>query len=111
MSTEQQISVDTKKDGVVSKEGNLLFPVFMKLETLQVLLVGGGKVGTEKLTAILDNAPATPVTVVALQIADAIRDLAVRHPQVVLVERAFTVTDLDNKDLAFIAVNDIDVSH
>ena len=32
---------------------NRLFPVFLKLEELEVLLVGAGKVGLEKLTAIL----------------------------------------------------------
>jgi uncharacterized protein len=111
MSTEQQIEVDKKTEGAASKEGNLLFPVFLKLEELRVLLVGAGKVGTEKLTAILDNAPATTVTVVALKISGAIRELAALHPQVVLVERPFTVSDLDNKDVAFIAVNDTEVSH
>ena len=46
---------------------NRLFPVFLKLEELEVLLVGGGKVGLEKLTAILQNAPASSVTIVAFR--------------------------------------------
>ncbi|HET7897664.1 MAG TPA: NAD(P)-dependent oxidoreductase, partial [Flavisolibacter sp.] len=31
---------------------NRLFPVFLKLETLHVLVVGAGKVGLEKLNAL-----------------------------------------------------------
>jgi len=108
MSTEQKIAVKTG-----SAEGqthNLLFPVFLKLEELKVLLVGGGKVGTEKLSALLANSPAAPVTVVAINISDEVRKLAKHHPNVVLHERPFTLSDLDNKDLAIIAVNDREIS-
>jgi siroheme synthase, N-terminal domain len=108
MSTEQKSSVE-KAAG--QRERNLLFPVFFKLDKLQVLLIGAGKVGTEKLTAILDNAPATPVTVVAMHISDEVRQRAKRHSNITLCERPFTVSDLDNKDLVFIAVNDSEVSH
>lgn len=111
MSTEQQTRVEQPADVTVSKDRNLLFPVFLKLEELQVLLVGAGKVGTEKLTAILDNAPATRVTVVALQIAGEVQKLAKQFPHVSLEERPFAPADLDNKDLVFIAVNDLEVSH
>ena len=52
---------------------NHLFPVFLKLEELEVLLVGAGKVGLEKLTAILQNAPASSVTVVAPEISAGVR--------------------------------------
>jgi hypothetical protein len=38
-------------------ERNNLFPVFLKLEALQTLIVGGGHVGLEKLNAILKNSP------------------------------------------------------
>ena len=110
MSTEQEILVK-QSDGVIEEQGhNLLFPVFLKLEELKVLLVGGGKVGAEKLSAILANSPATAVTVVAIDISDEVYKLAKRHPNVSLNERPFTVTDLDNKDVAVIAVNDKEVS-
>ena len=44
--------------------GNTLFPVFFKLHQLDILVVGGGYVGLEKLEAILKNSPATRVTLV-----------------------------------------------
>jgi len=89
---------------------NLLFPVFLKLENLQVLLVGAGKVGLEKLTAILHNSPGTAVTVVALEISEAIRELAKQYPAVTLVQKPFAPADLEGKDLAIVAVNDKAVS-
>jgi siroheme synthase-like protein len=110
MSTEQQIAAEQPGSPVQDRESNRLFPVFLKLEELSVLLVGGGKVGTEKLAAILGNSPAAAVTVVAIAISDEVRKLASEHPQVVLHERAFSVTDLDDHDVAVIAVNDKEVS-
>lgn len=86
-------------------ETNHLFPVFLKLEQLNVLVVGGGKVGLEKLTAILHNAPATRVTLVATEISAAVKELAARYPLVALKERDFLTTDLVDTELLVIATN------
>ena len=85
---------------------NTLFPVFLKLETMRVLLVGGGYVGLEKLGAILRNSPATAVTVVAPRMLPALRELAARHPQVRLHERPYADADLDGHDILFLATDD-----
>ena len=90
---------------------NRLFPVFLKLEELEVLLVGGGKVGLEKLTAVLHNAPATSVTIVAIEIAGEIKRLAENFPRVKLIERAFEPEDLDEKEIVIVAVNDKSTSN
>src|SRR5689334_6164828 len=105
MTTEQKLPVK-QTNGAPADQGNLLFPVFLKLEELKVLVVGGGKVGAEKLSAILGNSPAAPVTVVAISISDEVRKLAKHHPGVTLHERAFVEADLENKDLVVIAVNE-----
>jgi siroheme synthase-like protein len=89
---------------------NNLFPVFVKLEHLRLLIVGGGNVCLEKLQAVLQNSPATPVTIVAPAINDAVRTLAGHHPNVLLVERPFHSCDLSYADIAIIAVNDRSVS-
>ncbi len=89
---------------------NPLFPVFIKLETLQVLVVGGGAVGLEKLTAIYANSPATQVTLVAPLIRPEVYDLAKQYPGLVLVQREFWPEDLDNKDLVLIATNEKEVN-
>jgi uncharacterized protein len=87
-------------------EKNRLFPVFLKLEELEVLVVGAGKVGYEKLTAILGNAPASSVTIVATEISDQVRLLADSYPKVRLVEKSFEPEDLDEKEIVIVAVND-----
>src|SRR5688572_26255602 len=109
MATDKNITISPIAESGPGKGTNLLFPVFLKLEELQVLLVGGGKVGLEKLSAILGNAPATNVTVVATQISEEVKALAKKHSSVSLNERPFTATDLDEKDVAIIAVNDREV--
>ncbi|MDO7876479.1 TSUP family transporter [Hymenobacter sp. ASUV-10] len=85
---------------------NALFPVFLKLEHLRVLLVGGGRVGLFKLTAILENSPATAVTVVAPSLLPEFHELAHQHPQVQLHARPYCETDLSGHDVVFIATND-----
>jgi len=104
MSTEQDISV-TKE-----KETNKLFPVFLKLEQLSLLIVGGGYVGLEKLTAVLHNSPATKINLVAITISEEIRALADQFPNLQLTQRAYHKDDLMGVDLVIIGVNDRNVS-
>jgi siroheme synthase-like protein len=85
---------------------NNLFPVFLKLEELNVLLVGAGNVGIEKLAAIVSNAPLTPVRVVATEINNSIRELAAKHGNVEIIEKNYDASDIDWSDLVIIAVND-----
>ncbi|MDQ3394952.1 MAG: bifunctional precorrin-2 dehydrogenase/sirohydrochlorin ferrochelatase [Bacteroidota bacterium] len=92
------------------REGNLLFPVFIKLENLKLLIVGGGAIGLEKLQAVLKNSPATPLVLVATWISDEVRELAAGYPNVKLVEKPYTVEDLEDKDLVIVATNDRSLS-
>jgi uncharacterized protein len=89
--------------------GNRLFPIFLKLEQMNVLIVGGGNVGLEKLTAVLRNSPAAPVTLVGREIRDDVRALAVQHPQVTLIEKPFEVADLEDKQIVIAATDDRDL--
>ncbi len=85
------------------REGNLLFPIFLKLEQMHLLIVGGGNVGHEKLSAVLRNSPATPVTIVATWFSDETKELSANYPNVQLIEKPFEPTDLDGKDLVIAA--------
>src|SRR6266480_5743794 len=96
---------------ITPKDTNKLFPIFLKLEELNVLLVGGGKVGLEKLNAIINNSPNTSVTVVAGNISDKIRKLAEKYPRIILKEKNFEPADLDDKDIMIAAVNDKTISN
>jgi precorrin-2 dehydrogenase/sirohydrochlorin ferrochelatase len=86
-------------------ERNNLFPVFLRLEALETLIVGGGPVGLEKLSAILKNSPDARVTLVARHIQQPIHELAAGHPTVRLEERNFKLWDLWGKDLVLLAAN------
>lgn len=86
-------------------ERNHLFPVFLKLESLHTLIVGGGHVGLEKLGAILKSSPRATVTLVARSINADIRALAQQYPGVRLFERNFKLWDLWDKDLVLLATD------
>lgn len=85
--------------------GNQLFPVFLKLNQLHVLLVGGGNVGLEKLSAILNNSSLTKITLVAEKVAPEIMRLATEYSNLQVLPKSFEEADLDNKDLVILATN------
>ncbi|MGH1437646.1 MAG: precorrin-2 dehydrogenase/sirohydrochlorin ferrochelatase family protein [Lewinella sp.] len=55
---------------------NTLYPIFLKTEQLDFLIVGGGNVAYEKLFFILKSSPQTKATVVAPFIREEVRALA-----------------------------------
>src|SRR5437868_2846767 len=89
-----------------AKETNNLFPVFLKLENLRMLIVGGGEVGLEKLNAVVSNSPATKITLVADFIVEEIKTLAGKHGTIKLIERDYQPDDLNDVDLVIVAVDD-----
>ena len=86
-------------------EGNTLFPVFLKLDRLRTLVVGGGAVGLEKLQAILKNSPNARVKLIAIQVKQEIYDLARLHPRVHIIRRAFHIADLSGIDILVLATD------
>lgn len=87
---------------------NKLFPVFLKLEQLHVLLVGAGPVGLEKIAAVLQNSPAARIHVVAERVDAAFREYIDRKLNVMLSERRFIESDLDEVDIVLLATNSPD---
>lgn len=87
---------------------NPLFPVFLKLETLHTLLVGGGNVALEKLNALLANAPDACITVVAGSIKPEVR-AAGAGKNVRYIARNFEYSDLDAADVVILATRDADL--
>ncbi len=47
------------------EERNNLYPVFLKVKNLEILIVGGGNVAEEKLTFLLKSSPDAKVTMVS----------------------------------------------
>jgi siroheme synthase-like protein len=93
-----------------SSSTNNLFPIFLKLEELNLLIVGGGLIGLEKLNAILDNSPKTKIKLVAKEINDGIKKLATEYSNLQLIEKGYEKTDLKGIDIAIAAVSDIQLS-
>ena len=60
-------------------ERNELYPVFLKVSQLNILIVGGGNVGLEKLTFMLKSSPRAQVEMVAPEFLEETLALAKKH--------------------------------
>lgn len=79
-----------------------LFPMFLKLEGRQCLVVGAGKVGEPKISGLLDTG--AHIRVVALDATATVREWA-RAGKIDLELRAFSPDDLDGAFLAVVATS------
>ncbi len=79
-----------------------LFPMFLKLEGRQCLVVGAGKVGEPKIAGLLDTG--ARIRVVALDASPAVREWA-RAGRIELDLRTFSPEDLDGAFLAVVATS------
>ncbi|MEQ8338672.1 MAG: bifunctional precorrin-2 dehydrogenase/sirohydrochlorin ferrochelatase [Cyclobacteriaceae bacterium] len=86
-------------------DGNPLFPVFLKLDEILTVIVGGGNVGLEKLEALLKNDPNARVRLVAPEIKDEIKKLADLSPNIELAMRKFEYKDLEDAGIAILATD------
>lgn len=84
---------------------NKLYPIFLKLENLNTLLVGGGNVGLEKLQALLKSSPEARITIIADRICDEILQIAAGNSNIKLLLRKFFTSDLDGFDLLILATD------
>ena len=91
-------------------DANYLFPIFLKLEQLSLLIVGGGYVGNEKLTAVLQNSPKATIKLVAITISEEIKEVAKKYPNITLIERPYQANDIDGNDIVIAALNDAVIS-
>lgn len=90
-------------------EQNELYPIFLKVTQLEVLIVGGGNVGLEKLTFLLKSSPNANVTVVSLTFLPVLVALSKSH-NVILVEAAYHVSFLKGKHIVIATTDKITVN-
>ncbi|WP_111708774.1 precorrin-2 dehydrogenase/sirohydrochlorin ferrochelatase family protein [Lutibacter citreus] len=90
-------------------EKNELYPIFLKVAQLNVLIVGGGNVGLEKLTFLLKSSPNANVTIVSITFLPELIELANKH-DVKLVEDSYKVSYLDGRHIVIATTDNIDVN-
>lgn len=79
-------------------ERNELYPIFLKVSQLNVLIVGGGNVALEKLTFLLKSSPSAQVEMVAPEFLPETIALAQKH-QVTLTRDAYRATYLEGRHM------------
>ncbi len=100
-----------KKIQVINtSEENLLYPVFLKLDKFETLIVGGGSACLEKLTFLLKSSPNANVSVVSPALNFEIEKLVMDFPRVKLILKKFSPDDLRSKQLVIIATDDAELN-
>ncbi|SDQ21606.1 precorrin-2 dehydrogenase/sirohydrochlorin ferrochelatase family protein [Flagellimonas zhangzhouensis] len=79
-------------------ERNELYPIFLKVSQLQVLIVGGGNVGLEKLSFLLKSSPNAKVLMVAPEFLPATLELAQKH-DVTITEAVYKKEFIEGKHM------------
>jgi len=88
---------------------NNLYPIFLKMHQLQVLIVGGGNVALEKLTFLLKSSPDANITMIAPFFKGDIKIFADRF-DVKLIVMTYDESFLYDKDLVIAATNRSEVN-
>ena len=88
---------------------NELYPIFLKVHQLRILIVGGGNVALEKLTFLLKSSPNAQVELVAPEIRDEVRELAEKH-SVELIKDSYHINNLQGKDMVIATTNKEEVN-
>lgn len=88
-------------------EQNALYPIFLKLNRLRVLIVGAGEVGYEKLSFMLKSSPDAQVTVVAKEVLAPVRQLIEeqRPAGLTVIRKPFEAEDARGFNLVIAATN------
>ncbi|MEY4963463.1 MAG: Precorrin-2 dehydrogenase [Bacteroidota bacterium] len=92
------------------EDRNELYPVFLKLNQLNVLIVGGGNVGLEKLSFMLKSSPNAHVEVVAPRFLPELEALVAQHPSVKLTAKKFNRWMLRKRHLVIACTDDLKVN-
>ncbi len=90
----------------MKQERNNLYPVFLKVKELEVLIVGGGYVAEEKLSFLLKSSPNAKVTLVAPFFRERTLKIA-QQADVLILRDSYNIKYLEDKHLV-IATTDIE---
>lgn len=85
-------------------ERNNLYPVFLKLSNLNVLIIGGGFVAEEKLTFLLKSSPDAQITLVSPMFREGTKELA-KKGNVKLIKRRYNKRFLKGKHIVIVTTD------
>jgi len=80
--------------------------MYMDMQNLKVLVVGGGYIATEKLEKLIDFTSA--ITVIALRVEDEAHSIIEEH-HLTLEQRAYEVGDIQGYDIVIVATDTVEL--
>ncbi|MDH5400582.1 MAG: bifunctional precorrin-2 dehydrogenase/sirohydrochlorin ferrochelatase [Cyclobacteriaceae bacterium] len=92
-------------------EQNTLYPIFLKLDQITTLIIGGGKAASEKLTFMLKNSPNANVRLVSPVLNKGIEELVANRPDIELIRDEYQTTHLNGVGLVIAATDSREVNH
>ncbi|MGB5359453.1 MAG: bifunctional precorrin-2 dehydrogenase/sirohydrochlorin ferrochelatase [Eudoraea sp.] len=90
-------------------ERNNLYPIFLKTQTLHILIVGGGNVAEEKLSFLTKSSPDAKITMVSPMFREDTLKLAVNY-DVELIRSAYNTEFLNGKHLVIATTDKPDIN-
>jgi siroheme synthase-like protein len=84
---------------------NLLYPIFLKLDKVPILVVGGGSVALEKVSFIFKSSPNAKVTLIAPEVKKEIFEYQDSY-HLKIKKRKFDNADLDGFQVLIVATED-----
>jgi precorrin-2 dehydrogenase/sirohydrochlorin ferrochelatase len=94
---------------MIAEQQNELYPIFLKVHQLNVLIVGGGNVALEKLGFLLKSSPNAKVTLLAKEFDTELLSLAKKH-HVKIKHEGYHYFYLQNQHLVIGATDDREVN-
>ena len=88
---------------------NELYPIFLKVSKLNVMIIGGGTVGFEKLSFMLKSSPNANVVVAAKDFSEEMISLAKKH-KIPLMWRPYSKNLLHKQHMVIAATNNREIN-
>ena len=84
---------------------NKLYPIFIKMDSITTLIVGGGKVAAEKLHFMLKSSPDAQIRLVSKHYSSQVRSLIQGNPAVEVIKSEYVKEHLQGIGLVIAATN------
>ncbi|MDJ0645470.1 MAG: bifunctional precorrin-2 dehydrogenase/sirohydrochlorin ferrochelatase [Flavobacteriaceae bacterium] len=94
---------------MLNENKNELYPIFLKVSELNVLIVGGGNVALEKLTFLLKSSPNAKVALIAMDFSKEVLELAKKY-NILTMQRPYSKNILYKQHIVIAATNDTNVN-